>query len=579
MTLNRHKLTSGITQAFTGHRGRDLKETLTAYLFLAPALILIFLFGIFPVGFALYVSFHKWLIVRGDFLGLANYVSAVDEFAYIGLFVLAVGCFAGAFAWGRKLAMEINQRKATLWWLAIPGALFAGSLFAFLRWLFFQLPEFLDIADKMRGQERTQELFFRLLSEAFHAETVYPLWVQFVTILTAALIVSYASRKVLPSQDNLKLQVRFSSVFLALGIGVGLLNFNFQAINQAYAVALQTGEDPGIWPQVIMVMSGVLLLLLAWRIWKNAEKSSTPIRFGLHLLASIMLMVGAVMLIIEIPTIVAMGDEDLWNGLKVTVFFSIGTVPVQLAIALFLSVLLFQKLKGSAFFRVVYFLPYVTPAVAAATIFRLLFSERESAPANTALHWLGVQPQEWLRQAEGIFSMLANGLGISGYPEALIPKWFPLELGQLLVNWLTGPSQALLVVIMLSVWTFVGYNVVIYLAGLSNIPAEITEAAEIDGGNKWDVFRHITFPLLSPTTYFLSLIAVIGTFKAFNTMWVMRLGESLGTIDTISIVIFDEFFNRTRYGYASALAFVLFAIILTLTLINNRVQGSRVFYG
>jgi ABC-type sugar transport system permease subunit len=125
----------------------------------------------------------------------------------------------------------------------------------------------------------------------------------------------------------------------------------------------------------------------------------------------------------------------------------------------------------------------------------------------------------------------------------------------------------------------VGYNVVIYLAGLANIPSEIMEAAEIDGANRWQAFRNITFPLLSPTTYFLSLIAVIGTFKAFNTMWVMRLGESLGTIDTISILIFDEFFNRTRYGYASALAFILFAMILALTLINNRVQGSRVFYG
>lgn len=75
---------------------------------------------------------------------------------------------------------------------------------------------------------------------------------------------------------------------------------------------------------------------------------------------------------------------------------------------------------------------------------------------------------------------------------------------------MAGPSQALIVVIMLSIWTFVGYNVVIYLAGLGNIPTEITEAAEIDGANRWDVFRHVTFPLLSPTTYFLSLIAVMG---------------------------------------------------------------------
>lgn len=579
MTLTRNYLSSGIKQIFVGHRGRDLKETFTAYLFLAPALFLIFLFGLFPVGFALYVSLHKWLIVRGDFLGLANYVGAVDDLAYIGLFFLAIDALAGAFLWLRKVAIEISGRSNVIWWLAVPGGLLAASVFAFFRWAFYQLPEFLDIADKMRGLERTQELFFRLLGEAFRAETVAPYWWQFVGVTLLSAAVALGMRRLISIPDNLKIQGRFASIWMALAAGVGLLIVNFQSINRAYATAMETGEDPGIWPQVIMVMSGVFLLVGAWFVWKKVEKSDSPIRFVVLMLASILLMVGAVMLIIEIPTIVAMGDEDLWNGLKVTVFFSAGTVPVQLAIALFLSVLLFQRLKGSGFFRVLYFLPYVTPAVATATIFRLLFSERETSPINTILQWFGGQPQEWLREAQGIFTMAAQSLGISTFPAGLIPAWIPKDLGDLLANWMAGPSQAMLVVILLSVWTFVGYNVVIYLAGLSNIPTEITEAAEIDGANRWDVFRHITFPLLSPTTYFLSLIAVIGTFKAFNTMWVMRLGESLGTIDTISIVIFDEFFNRTRYGYASALAFVLFAIILSLTLINNRVQGSRVFYG
>jgi multiple sugar transport system permease protein len=135
------------------------------------------------------------------------------------------------------------------------------------------------------------------------------------------------------------------------------------------------------------------------------------------------------------------------------------------------------------------------------------------------------------------------------------------------------------VVIIHSIWTYVGYDTVIYLAGLANIPAELNEAAEIDGANQWEVFRHITFPLLSPTTYFLSLIAIIGTFKAFATLWVFRESLALGTTDTFSVAIFVEFFEKLRYGYASAMAFVLFLIILALTVMNNRVQGSRVFYG
>jgi multiple sugar transport system permease protein len=170
-------------------------------------------------------------------------------------------------------------------------------------------------------------------------------------------------------------------------------------------------------------------------------------------------------------------------------------------------------------------------------------------------------------------------VGLENFPAGYLPGWLPADLSALLAGWLTGPSLALVVILTLSVWTFVGYNTVIYLAGLGNIPLELTEAAEIDGASRWDTFRHVTFPLLSPTTYFLSLIGVMGTFKAFNTIWVMRTGQALGTTDTFSVVIFQEFFEKSRYGYASALAFVLFGIILLLTFANNKIQGSRVFYG
>jgi multiple sugar transport system permease protein len=234
---------------------------------------------------------------------------------------------------------------------------------------------------------------------------------------------------------------------------------------------------------------------------------------------------------------------------------------VQLAIALFLAVLLYQKMVGASAFRMIFFLPYVTPVIASAVVFKQMFSNRATAPANALLTKLGLEPQLWLREPDGVLAMIAGYFGID------VPAWA------------AGPSLALVVIIMLSVWVFVGYNVVIYLAGLANIPKELNEAAEIDGAGKWQVFRHVTFPLLSPTTYFLSLIAVIGTFKAFNTIWIMRDGAALGEADPFSVVIFAEFFEKTRYGYASALAFILFAIIISLTLINNRLQGSRVFYG
>lgn len=573
--------TNRVNQFLNSRRGRNLREYTTAYLMLAPALTLIFIFGLFPVGFALYVSVHKWRIIQSDFRGLQNYAGALSNLAYIGVFVLGIGALAGVYFLLRKIIREARENKQTPWLLALPAALHALAVLAFLRWIFFQLPEFLDIATKMRGLERTRELFVRLLSEAFYAETVYPAWLQFAGLLFFALVIGIIANIFVKIENNGKYQLDFSIVWLALIVGLGLINFTFQTISEVYAAAVVSGEDPGIWPQLIVVGTGFVLLGLAWYMWRSAEKQDSSISFVLRILGGIVLLVGAVILIIEIPTIVASGDKDLWNGLKVTVFFSLGTVPVQLTIALFLSVLLFQGVKGGDIFRVIFFLPYVTPAVASATVFRLMFSDRAVGPVNIVLGWLGIQPQGWLRESDGILTMLARTLGFANYPDSIVPSWFPEDFGLLVSDWLNGPSMALMVVIMLSVWTFIGYNVVIYLAGLANIPTELTDAAEIDGATKWDVFRHITFPLLSPTTYFLSLIAVMGTFKAFNTIWVMRarVGSALGTMDTFSVLIFQEFFTKTRYGYASALAFILFAIILILTVVNNRIQGSRVFYG
>ncbi|MDX1436749.1 MAG: ABC transporter permease subunit [Anaerolineales bacterium] len=563
----------------TPRRRRDLREYLTGYLMILPAILLIFIFGIFPVGFALYVSLHKWILVPSDFRGLGNYVTAIDNLTYIVLFGVGIGALIGTGVLLRRIYRETFPDRLKIWLLGFPAIFHTTVVILFIRWIFFQLPEFLDIANKMRGLERTRDLFIGLLRDAFYAETVHPFWEDFIRVLAIAIIAGLIALFFWRSAENIAYQARFTIAWLALVVGIGLVFYTFQSIQAAYALAVETGEDPGIWPQVITVGSGLILLVLAWLLWRSAGGQPTNRSFALRIIGALALMVGAVMLIIEIPTIVASGDPDLWNGLKVTVFFSLGTVPVQLGIALFLAVLLFQKLRGSDIFRTLYFLPYVTPVVASATVFRLLFSDRQSAPINTMLSYVGISPQLWLREPDGVFTILAAAVGLEGFPEEYIPAWVPPDMNLLLTEWLPGPSMALVVILTLSVWMFVGYNVVIYLAGLGNIPSELTEAAAIDGANRWDIFRNVTFPLLSPTTYFLSLLAVMGTFKAFNTIWVLRIGQALGTTDTFSVVIFEEFFQKSRYGYASALAFVLFGIILVLTFFNSKIQGSRVFYG
>ncbi|MDW8396176.1 MAG: sugar ABC transporter permease, partial [Anaerolineae bacterium] len=175
-----------------------------------------------------------------------------------------------------------------------------------------------------------------------------------------------------------------------------------------------------------------------------------------------------------------------------------------------------------------------------------------------ALKALGLQPMGWLLEDKGIFTLMARDWGLP------IPEW------------LTGPSLAMVSVVIYTTWVFVGYNMTLFLAGLGNIPSGMYEAAKIDGAGGWQLFRHITWPLLSPTTFFVVLITVIGTLRAFNHIWVMTQGEN-GT-QTASILIYRQFYEFQRSGYASALAIMLSLVILLVTLLQNRIASQRVHY-
>ncbi len=546
---------------FTGRKQRRLIESLTGYLFIAPATLLIFLFGIFPVAFALYVSLHKWRIKRAGMIGLQNYSDAIGNLAYVLIFFLGIGALVGAFFILRKIIRSAREHGERPWLCLLPGFANAAIAAALLRWTYLVLPEVLGIADKLRGLERTQAVFMRLLGEALRAENVQPAWRQFFWILLVGITISIVVMFLWRNPRNYFYQAQFSLFFTALAAGVGILYYTQQQVAQAYSTAAAEGIDPGIWPQFITISSGVILLALGWFLWRRADRLKSNRHFWLLILGVMILLVGGWLLVGEIPTILASGDPDLWAGLKVTTFFALGTVPIQLTLAIFLSVLLFQKRPGSNIFRVIFFIPYVTPVIASAAVFKQMFSNRFSSPINMLLSAIGLQPQQWLFEPRGIITLMGNFFG-----------WTTPD-------WAAGPSLALCVIILHSVWTYVGYDTVIYLAGLGNIPKEAVEAAEVDGANKWEVFRYVTFPLLSPTTYFLSLISIIGTFKAFNAIWILRDSLALGTTDAFSVTIFIEFFEKLRYGYASAMAFILFAIILALTFINNKIQGSRVFYG
>lgn len=255
----------------------------------------------------------------------------------------------------------------------------------------------------------------------------------------------------------------------------------------------------------------------------------------------------------------AFHDPAMWHALLITATYAIISVPLQLGLGLFLAYLLYQKLRGQSGFRLVMFLPYITSTVASAAVWSYLYSP-DTGLLNALLKRVGLPTQHWLTEPRGIFELLAQALGGS------------------LPVWAQGPSLALLSLIVFTTWVFVGYDVAIFLAGLGNIPTELYEAAKVDGAGGWALFRHVTIPLLSPTTFFLLIFTVIGTFKAFNHIWVMTQGGPGDATSTASVLIFQQLYQNNQYGYSAALAFILFSVILLLTILQNRLAGGRVVY-
>ncbi len=309
---------------------------------------------------------------------------------------------------------------------------------------------------------------------------------------------------------------------------------------------------------VLMFLLGLALMIAAFIIWNLAVRAERLRTVIAGILGALLLVAGGWILSSGWGQMLATGDKRFLNSLPITLFYSLGTVPAELILGLIVAYILFQHIRGKEFFRMLYFLPYITPAIATAVVFRSIFNPRDSSLANWALAILHIPPQKWLFEPNS-FINIVFGTHLNGF--------------------LAGPSIALVSVILFGIWTFVGYNVVIFLAGLGSIPHEIYEAGEIDGASQWQLFRHITIPMISPVTFYLALVAFIGTFKAFNHIYVMRTPNALGTMDVASVTIFDTFYKLNNYGYAAAQAIILFIIIAGLTYAQNRLFAERVFYG
>ena len=411
------------------------------------------------------------------------------------------------------------------------------------------------IPRQVRGQNTTLALFMQKLGESFTQAEVYAAG----NLMLAGLAVALGALSLMAWRFRARGWSRHAALSVAVtcmaGAGAFLLQLTVTETEAAIAAARESDEALPIWSQLVFISAGIALIAAAWRIFRSGIQDYDNRRFGLLLTSGLMLAVGGYLVMAEAPAALARADDDLLQGFWITVMYAVGTVPVQLSIGLLLAYLLFQPIRFRAFFRMVYFIPYITPFVATSIVFRIIFEARQQAPANRLLSLFGVEPQRWILERSTIGDLL-------GLPD-----------------FLAGPSLALIVIMIYSTWTYIGYDAVIFLAGLGNIPRELYEAARIDGASGWRIFRHITLPLLSPTVFFLSLVAIIGTFQAFTQIWILRTGAVGNRVNTASVYIFDELQNSNRYGYASSMAFTLFALILLMTLFQNRVMGRRVFYG
>jgi multiple sugar transport system permease protein len=540
-----------------------LRENLTAYLFVSPAMLLILIFGVLPVGFAFYVSLYRWRRFPDEYRGLDNYVRSLGDLAFVLFFWLAVCLIGYGLYW---IAKSLRARG----WIALPAAaISAAALAALTQWIGVLLPVVLDVPQRIRGRERETGLFLSEFFASFRALEVLAAHAIMLPLIVAALIVTaftvWIGRRAPTVQTatpplNLgRIWATLTAACSAIVAGGLLMQLTLSEIEIAAAAARESGESLPIWSLIVLISAGVGVLGASYALWTRATRPEGDRAFAWRVGAAAMLMIGGYILATQLPFALTNADPAMLNGYGITIMFALGTIPPQLAIGLGLAYLLFQKIKGKALFRMLYFLPYIMPFAATSIVFGILFSQRPESPVNRLLTAVGIPVQKWLLEPTGIFELLFG----ANTPDAL-----------------AGPGLALVVIMLYTVWTYIGYATVVFLAGLGNISPELYEAARIDGAGEWAIFRYITLPLLSPTTYFLSLISVIGTFQAFTQIWIMRTPAAGNSVDTVGVYIFETVRSTDpNMGYGSALSLVLFVVIVGLTIVQNRYASRRIVYG
>ncbi|MBV8518274.1 MAG: sugar ABC transporter permease [Acidobacteria bacterium] len=229
------------------------------------------------------------------------------------------------------------------------------------------------------------------------------------------------------------------------------------------------------------------------------------------------------------------GSSIFWTSFVNTMYFALVGGPLTVAVSLAAALLINAKAaRFKALFRTVYFAPVVTTLVAVSIVFKYIYHPR--------------------------FGMLNRALDTLGLPQP---------------DWLGNPKLAMLAIIILAVWKGFGYTMIIFVAGLQQIPEELYEAARLDGAGAWKQFRHVTLPLLAPTFLFVGIVVAIGQLQIFAEPYVMTRGGPLNKTVTMVMLMYEQGFKFWKMGYAAAVAFVLFLVIGAATLVQLKMQEKR----
>ncbi len=229
-------------------------------------------------------------------------------------------------------------------------------------------------------------------------------------------------------------------------------------------------------------------------------------------------------------------SSEFWQVLANTAIYTFGTVPINMALSLWIAYILNKKIIGKKFLRTAFFAPVIISPVAAALIWRWLYDPNF-----------------------GLINYMISFFGIGS------------------INWLNEPRAAMFALIIMGVWKTFGINMVLFSAGLQGIPDSYYEAAELDGAGKWAKFYHITLPMLAPTTFFIMIMSMISSFQVFDIVYVLTSGGPMGSTKVLVFYVYEYAFKFFEMGYASAISYFLFALLFILTMIQVRYMKSKVY--